>query len=335
MAAIPQGDPETLRAAARTFGAAAQPMATPALSAGARAVDQVAAWDGFAAVAHGAACATLARDMRAATDACERAAATLMTLAAELEDIQEDARRSLAAMQDAEHGANNLGHQISEAGSDSPPGLVKLLSIELADARSHIAGLQAHLAELEQRAQAARDRAEAAFDAVTTSAPLVGQASGSATGLHVGAIAGDPRLALLVDVIAAAGTASSPKDLREGLRDLTPQQLAFVLEAAPGLGMVLVEAGLPADPQAGSPEAQLAAALEVQDSYACIDAVKSVFEGLSAHDAMMLALLFPAVVGTSTMLRSSSASRPTGFTSWPSGRASNRRSPTSSSASRS
>lgn len=297
MASIPKGDPGALRDAARTLDAASDALRHHATTLGRDALGHLGAWRGIASLAHAAAAAGLAREVSISSPALERAATACERLADELEAAQEEARHLLAQMAEAETTIASLEQRRSEAAAEDA-GTVKLAMMAIVDTRSHLGSLAAQLAATEETANAARRAAEAAFESVTAMAPMVASALAANTNLDLSALVDDPRLALLVDTIARAGSVSSPDELRAILNELSVHELQMVLEAAPGLTVLLIRTGLPATPPRGSPEAMLKAALDGSvDPAERIALIQRAFATMSHGDAMKLALLYPVVVG--------------------------------------
>lgn len=293
MSGIPEGDPGALRSAARAFRASGAQMREHTSAVGVQAVGFVMSWRGIASLAHGAAAAGTARDLSVADTALSAAAGATEVLADALEQAQEEARQVLAQIAQAEASAASL----AEAQASAPGPQARLLSYEMNEARSQIGSLHGALAAINERAEAARVAASREFERISAMAPLVRDAFGGEAALSSDAYAHDPRLALLIDTIARAGDASSPEELRAILGELSGSELAMVLEAAPGLALMLTETGLPRHTVPGSPEAALRQAMEVREADARIAAIAAVFEDLGPEQGMILGLLYPTVVG--------------------------------------
>jgi hypothetical protein len=183
---IPEGDPETLRSAARTFSAAADSVEAQASRIEGAAEVQGSTWFGMAALAFAAVARRIAAgDARDASSAFRRAAGALVAYAAELQEAQDRARRAQQRQADLAATSANLDGQIVEAKES------------LAGAKGEAHALHTHMQSLEnqsrdvsdqmsiagadgaaamQQARAAAAKAAAAFDEVTSMAPSVRRA---------------------------------------------------------------------------------------------------------------------------------------------------------------
>jgi hypothetical protein len=183
---IPEGDPETLRGAARTFSAAADSVEAQAGRIDGAADVQGSSWFGMAALAFAAVARRIAAgDARMASSAFRTAAGALTAYASELQEAQDMARRAQQRQADLAAASASLDVQMTDAQES------------LAGAKGEAYGLHAHMQSLAnqarevsdqmsmagaegaaalQQARAAAAKAAAAFDDVTSMAPSVRRA---------------------------------------------------------------------------------------------------------------------------------------------------------------
>jgi hypothetical protein len=184
--AVPEGDPEALRGAARTFSAAADSVETQAAKIQGASEVQGSSWFGLAALAFGAVARRIATgDARTASSAFRTAAGALNAYAAELQEAQTKARLAQQRQADLAATSANLDVQMQDA----------LQSLAGAKGEAH--GLHTHMQSLAnqsrevsdqmsiasaegaaavEQARAAAVKAAAAFDDVTSMAPSVRRA---------------------------------------------------------------------------------------------------------------------------------------------------------------
>jgi hypothetical protein len=183
---IPEGDPETLRSAARTFSAAADSVEGQASRIEGAADVQGSSWFGMAALAF----ATVARriaagDARDASSAFRKAAGALLAYAAELQEAQDRARRAQQRQADLAVTSANLDVQMADA-QESLAGAkgeahalhthMQSLSNQSSEVSDQMSIAGADGAAAMQQARAAAAKAAAAFDDVTSMAPSVRRA---------------------------------------------------------------------------------------------------------------------------------------------------------------
>jgi hypothetical protein len=179
--AVPQGNPDALRGAARTFSAVAQ-VAEAHLRKIDRAANSVvpSGWFGIAAWAFRFAVSGAAGDLRPAPGAFRTAAGTLESLAVELQAAQDAAKRAQARAADLNGRSARLDQAFGEASAmdaNGPdiaaiPGLV----VQAGALQLEALSIRGEAAAAAERAQEATRRAAAEFDAVTAMAPSVKRA---------------------------------------------------------------------------------------------------------------------------------------------------------------
>jgi A nuclease of the HNH/ENDO VII superfamily with conserved WHH len=177
----PQGNPDALRGAARTFSAAAE-----VAEAHLRRIDSAAnsvvpsGWFGIAAWAFRFAVGSAASDLRPGPGAFRTAAGALETLATEIQAAQEAARRAQARAADLNGRSARLDQAFDQAtaidanGPDvaALPGLV----LQAGALQLEALAIQGEATAAAERAQEAARTAAAEFDAVTAMAPSVKRA---------------------------------------------------------------------------------------------------------------------------------------------------------------
>ena len=178
---VPQGSPDALRGAARTFSAAAD-VAEAHLRKIDSAADSVvpSGWFGIAAWAFRFAVGSAAGDLRPGPGAFRTAAGALESLATEIQAAQEAAQRAQARAADLNGRSARLDQAFDQATAPDADGpdvaAVAGLTVQAGALQLEALSIRGEAAAAAERAQEAARRAAAEFDAVTAMAPSVKRA---------------------------------------------------------------------------------------------------------------------------------------------------------------